>query len=489
MSDLEAEETQVPVRKPWITALRASSHSKSEQGFAIPVAVGMGLITILVATTMMLRSQDDQVTASAQKAAARSLGIAEGGTARTLSSLNKPENAYLLTLDYDPLNPSFNKTYLGPNQIQNDADGETNALNTWTTPPPTGGCSAANRTLPSTLLSDSIGSGNYQIKAYRYAPTTQVGALLIEGIQGDAVSRIQILVPVKQRPAANSFPGLYASSSIDLGNNDVLKVVGGTGANANIICRDCQVPASKLTSECSEGQPTEAGLNSAIGRKSGSIVDGKVYLEDPYVPPVPTPPTNTACSTSGVPCTINLGGSLVASTTSMLPRSADTSSHKVGTPYHYKLTDLDLGSNTLTINTTGDPVYIYASGNITLVGTGKIVHAGSPERLMIFGNPADPTNAIPDQSFTLSGGSTAMNAFIYAPDATVGVNGGSNDPDFQGAIWAKTWNASGSTKAEIRVPDNMNQLIASQLGTSFSDVGKQVNKTDPSTQWQRLEAR
>jgi len=79
MSDLEAEETQVPVRKPWITALRASSRSQNEQGFAIPVAVGIGLITILVATTMMLRSQDDQVTALAQKQTAQSLGIAEGG--------------------------------------------------------------------------------------------------------------------------------------------------------------------------------------------------------------------------------------------------------------------------------------------------------------------------------------------------------------------------------------------------------------------------
>lgn len=45
-------------------ALRRSS---SEQGFAIPIAVGMGLIMLLVGVTMIIKSQGDQVTASAQK--------------------------------------------------------------------------------------------------------------------------------------------------------------------------------------------------------------------------------------------------------------------------------------------------------------------------------------------------------------------------------------------------------------------------------------
>ncbi|NJR54546.1 MAG: hypothetical protein HC768_07995 [Acaryochloris sp. CRU_2_0] len=43
------------------------SQSHSQRGFAIPVAVGMGLIILLVGITMLLRSQSSQVSAIAQK--------------------------------------------------------------------------------------------------------------------------------------------------------------------------------------------------------------------------------------------------------------------------------------------------------------------------------------------------------------------------------------------------------------------------------------
>lgn len=38
-----------------------------QAGFALPVAIGMGLIILLVGLTMLLRSQDSQVSAIAQK--------------------------------------------------------------------------------------------------------------------------------------------------------------------------------------------------------------------------------------------------------------------------------------------------------------------------------------------------------------------------------------------------------------------------------------
>lgn len=260
------------------TALRHRFNHQSEQGFALPVAIGLGLAMTLVGTTMVIRSQGDQVTASAQRETAQSSAIAEGGIARTLSRLNLPDNAYLLTLNYDPLNSSLNpsKTYLGPNQIQNDGDGETAAVNTWITPPSVGGCPAANKSIPNGILSGSIGSEDYQLTAYRYnagpdgIPHTADdvgGALLLEGTQGGSVSRVQVLVPVTQKTVANSFPGLYASSSISLGNNDILKVSGGSGASANVICKDCQVPN---TGNCSGSQPTQKGLEDAVNKGSNS---------------------------------------------------------------------------------------------------------------------------------------------------------------------------------------------------------------------------
>lgn len=61
----------------------------SDRGFAMPIAIGMGLIMILIAATLMMRSQGDQTTASAQKETARSLGTAETGITRVQSLLNK----------------------------------------------------------------------------------------------------------------------------------------------------------------------------------------------------------------------------------------------------------------------------------------------------------------------------------------------------------------------------------------------------------------
>ncbi len=64
-------------------------HRYSEKGFAMPIAIGMGLIMILIAATLMMRSHADQTTASAQKATARSLGTSETGVTRVQSLLNR----------------------------------------------------------------------------------------------------------------------------------------------------------------------------------------------------------------------------------------------------------------------------------------------------------------------------------------------------------------------------------------------------------------
>jgi len=66
-------------------ALRRRS---SEQGFAMPIAVGIGLVMLLVGVTMIIRAQGDQVTASAQKATAQSLGTTETGITRVQSLMN-----------------------------------------------------------------------------------------------------------------------------------------------------------------------------------------------------------------------------------------------------------------------------------------------------------------------------------------------------------------------------------------------------------------
>jgi hypothetical protein len=542
-------------------------HRYSEQGFAMPIALGLGFVMLLIGATMIMRSQGDQVTASAQKVTAQSLAVNEGGIARSLSKLNQ-FYPHLLRLNYDPINTATSKIYLGPDGIPNSGDEGTTAVDQWSSPPNPPPCTPTG-SLPSGLISGSVGSGSYQIRAYRYRdpdgiPNTgdEIGNLLIEGQQGSAVSQLQVSMPITRSTVASagSFPGLYASNRINLGNNDVLKVIGGNGSAANVICRDCPVPSN----QCVNGAPTPAGLNSAVGRGPKSGIDGNIIIGDPDPPPVPTAPA-TACSAttlaSGTPCSITLPTNELTPNNAegILPRSSELATHKPGTPYHYIVSSINFGGgngkltvytatnpqplssgatagansisvtsangyangnklkvgsdpeiytissisgNTLTItpnlgtnqaqssvvrktdptyNPHGDPVYLYVSGNISFSGSASIVHAGTPDLLRIYGNPADPTNSTTDQVFTLNGGASTSNIFVYAPDAVMGIEGGSSDPDIQGAIWVKTWNGSSSNRAEIRVPDNMPSL----LGGSFSGVSVQPLRSGSPKTWQR----
>jgi hypothetical protein len=192
---------------------------------------------------------------------------------------------------------------------------------------------------------------------------------------------------------------------------------------------------------------------------------------------MPTAPT-TACSgtTSTTPCSITIPA---ISGTMTLPSAADVANHTPGTPYRYKVPSINLsGGNTLTINSTAtDPVYLFVDGDITFGGNASIVHSGTPNQFRIYGHPTTP------QTFRLNGGANAVNVFIYAPQATMGINGGSSDPDISGAIWVKAWDGSNSNRAEIRVPDN----IATLLGNEFNNVGVKVNSAQAPKTWQKRE--
>jgi Tfp pilus assembly protein PilX len=63
--------------------------TRNEDGFAIPIAVGMGLIMILLALTAIAKSQDDRVTSINKKDTARSLLAAESGVTQIQALMNR----------------------------------------------------------------------------------------------------------------------------------------------------------------------------------------------------------------------------------------------------------------------------------------------------------------------------------------------------------------------------------------------------------------
>jgi hypothetical protein len=458
-------------RRKTIVGQLAKINAK-QRGFTLPLSIGVGISMLLLGSLMIARSNVDQGTAIAQVQTAGALSVAEAGVARTLSMLNSPNNARLLTLNYES-DRGDGREYLGDDQILRSGDELATISNQWDDP--AGGCTTPTGASFAALVSGTVGTGtdqgNYRVLAYRYRPATEVASLLVEGTFRGSTSRVQVSFNTRTRTSSgsNGFPGLYALNSINLGNNDVLKVVAPneTGSSANIICRDCVVTNPATSCSASTGQPTNAAISAAIGQGPNGVIDGRAMIQPLDLPPVPTPPASGAQGRYEI-------GAIGAGTT--FPRSDDVAD--ANGVYHYMVNSITLnGSNTVTINSTTGRVRFYVSGDVTLSGNAGIQHTGTPDRFAIFG-----TGGV-SQSITISGGASTTSAFIHAPNATVGINGGSSDPDVKGAVWARVWNGSNSNNAEIRVPDNMPELLRSAFGSSF-DLRTLKASTAP-TSWSR----
>jgi type II secretory pathway pseudopilin PulG len=571
--------------KKWVRSLKRRypplGHWQRQRGFTLPLVLGMGLIMIVVALTLLSRSQLDVTTASLQKQTQQAFAVAEGGMARTLGLLNGNYQV-LLRRTYNPAtNTNFNppRPYLIDRSTDATKIGQPNtsglavpSVNEWTkeslgsdAPP----CFTLDN-LNTILLSGTIGTpvqGNYRLLSYLYDAPTKTGHLLIEGrLPNDSPANAFIWqkMVITDRAVPSNFPGLLAEK-INLGNNDVFGTVNG-----NVICtnpRNCIVPAS----QCSNGQPTQEGLRSAVGALNNSTIEGTIAINKIDLPPLPPPPLRVGIDTLKDGSLVNGNltspppwlppeqvsdfqealrqaggyysegayGEFSITTSLSFPRLDDRDrpyidpnpdipffipdplqpGQKIVNPekvyYAYRVKDINLsGNQTVEFNTSKYAIRLYVSGNIALTGQAAIQNIcdpdsstcgtganmglprgiGTPDRLRIYGNPPDPDNARPDQVFTLSGGATAGSLFVYAPDAKVGINGGSNNPDKMGinggsnnpdifgAVWAKEWNGSSSNNAEIRVPDRLPEA----LGGQYANASIVVARTTEASNWNRL---
>jgi hypothetical protein len=457
------------------------------KGFAMPFAIGIGLMMVLVTITLLLKSQDNQVASIAQKQTSGSLSLAEGGISRTLGNLNDNYQIFL-QLNYDP-----------NNLLGNSPDGP----DEWSNPPNPPPCFNSLADIVSGKIPASASAETYTVEAYRYSDPDGVpengdetGTLLVKGhpLNSTAVTRIQQTMEVVRSDSPASFPGLMAQQ-ISLVNNDVLGAIAG-----NVVCTDaanCVVPSS----ECADGKPTNDGLRSAIGALNNGVVQGKIFITEIDWPTVPTAPTGPLGDddddddddgASAAP-TVSITGSSSFPRRDAMGTITDT---LVEGAYHYEVSSISLsGTDILTIDTTSAPVYFYLNGDLTMSGSAVINHSctgssdgcgtlgsglGSPERFRIYGL-ADDGDSSADQSITLNGGATATNVFIYAPDAVMGINGGSSSPDINGAIWVREWDGSSSNNAEITVPNNMKQLLED---TGFV-VTSPTLRTSAAISWER----
>lgn len=193
-------------------------YRKGQAGFALPVAIGMGLIILLVGLTMLLRSQDSQVSAIAQKDTAKSLNAAETGVNEIRALINDYRELALFSAcnggwDIDDICPDSSsvKSWKNPSKIANPflgcAPDDNSKIAT-----------IAKRTVWHDVDSDDPSQGEYRLLDYDYA--SDVGTLTVQGRvnagqPSESISQLQVKFPVDQPPSSPNdiTAGLWVQTS------------------------------------------------------------------------------------------------------------------------------------------------------------------------------------------------------------------------------------------------------------------------------------
>jgi hypothetical protein len=422
-------------------------------GFALPVALALGLVVLAFAGTSILVAQGDRTTAWQRRESGSSFAAVEGGVARTLAQMHLPKNAVLLTRNYDP-NTNGGKNYLGPDGVPNTGDETTTNVNEWASysPNAASSCGGTSLAAPNITYSGTIGTaGNYTLKAYRYNSTQQTGTFLIEGSQGGAKSYLAIALTIV--PVNLDFPGILTPETAYIQGRRI------SGSNANIYFNpDAPYSGnSGLTGSAGRSDASRAQYLSAIwsGTTDGfnsDPVDGKLVACRAALTLPDTPPSGTIDK-----------GNLKNSSLNLASTGSGITSYQIG---ELVMT----GNDALMVDTTAGPVYLYVTRKFHMYDASKILNVRSDGQtprvgdLRIFAIGGD------GYEIGMFGTSCIQKAFIYNKNSDLQIqttgSGCSSGASVEGVVWVEDL-LSSRTKSPTRIdPDGDGDITATPNATS-----------------------
>lgn len=446
----------------------------TEQGFAMLAALGIGLVMFLVGLTMVVRSQGDQTTATAQKSTATAMSAAEIGVSRYQSFINTNRE---LAIYPDCV---ATRTKSGNNWVCSDSANTKSWANasalTFSS------CTSLASTIASSNQSISWtnvdlndpSKGQYRLVSYTYGPTPGstpgTGVLLIEGRAnqkgsgatatndvGTSTTRLKVSIPVLQsKVIPYPFPGMWAKTTVN------------TGKIAANILAPCNLNKSNT------------GLTFVNPNGNTSPPPNWEYVNTNFaIPSVPPTPTTKVATIT-----------YASLTTKVLPRAADITSqsnyNSSTGEYQYIMTDSITGD---LVFTPGYKVAVYLQGNIDMTGGQKaIVHncTGVPNcsatDARVYGISANGT-----ANFSLGGNASVCDILFLAPTYNVNLSGGGQaqgcggGANTNGIYWVNSWSGGGQG----------NHIALDQAGTNWSDLSF-LNivlppQIAPASTWQRQE--
>lgn len=431
------------LRRPTLSQLATEPNPHQATGFVLATTLVAAAILLVGCIGLAMAGTATRAGSARQYQARLAQDVAEAGLTVTLEKLNSTYR-YLLVRNLSSWSgATFNPTQICPNASTNFAAMPING---------------------SIRDSNNISLGSYTISSYDFNGNPYYGGTATLKVRGEIsnpagaviasstiTTRLQIVPKncggrITTPPTTSGFPGLLGNT-INLGGNDVNGQING-----NILCLSC-----------TGTNPSQ--LSAQIGQGPQSVVNGTLFGGSIPLPPIPLPPAN-----------LTSNGAIITTSRTFTAGQSNGGACVVESGITYcRIASVNLsGSQSLSFNSSYGPMRIYFDGNLVLSGNALIAHNGSPQNLVFFGVESDQ-NAGYQQSFVISGGSAAVNAFIYMPDACVGINGGSVSPDLRGGIWANHYGGGGSggcgsssNNGDIQVPDMMGSLLTSSLGDNFN---------------------
>ncbi|MDJ0598821.1 MAG: hypothetical protein QNJ37_08290 [Crocosphaera sp.] len=467
----------------------------NNQGFALPLILGIGMIMSLAATGMIVSTQGQQKQALAQNRINNVNSVTELGVTRYKQLLVKhPQLATYCANPSSETPCSSGKTW--SNITANDIE-----INSTTT----SSCSTTTESASTSIVNkihnladastwhnvddNQLNLGQYKLVSYVYQPITDkrgTGILTVEGrfksqnSLKDATSRVEARIPISKEENTSSsssggVPGLWIRW------NQNADVSGSVQLRTNI--KDSTCIEDTDNARIIKVQDYMTTVPPKYTKAEYIKTPGETF------PPLPeegtTPPTG-----SGV---YHIAG--VDNDTIMLPQPGESAVDGVLT-YHIgngsgksiSLTDgsnlqVGTGHETVVLHLDGDidisggggieiangsKLVIYAHGKVTLSGdstTNAVENSGNPEDAQLYVYTPDDV--------TLFGGS-GMKLFLFAPNSLVSM---SSDSIFNGTIWAKAWKGSDS----VIFTQGKTDLTKTKLNIDAS----QSTTIDIYNQWQR----
>jgi hypothetical protein len=401
--------------------------SGREEGFAIPIAMGMGLVMLVLAMTAIVRSQSDSRVALDRKFSAQARTAAEIGVTRVQDFLNRyraaaaapacSADAKWPTSGYGACTDTTVMSWGFPDNIPNLCPGDRTAVdgfatNDW----------------------QSAGTvGDYRLVNY----TGSAGVLTVEGrVNGgetnEARSRLQVTLPVTS-PTGVPVASLWVTGSI----------TGSPQINSEVVANSC----------------TTGGGNFYLPTSTQILTSIKTSQSMPIAPNTPSSGVTTLTSISG----------------KTLPQTGDTVDTTTfpGTNlYKYVVNSLDGSFSvtpSITTTTSGVPtttpvkVWLWVKGNIDLSGnpiTSKpstviVNQCGSsascgPFDVRIY---RDTSTTASSPTLTLDKGTAVCDVFFHLPDFAVTFDSTKGTTSSQdcgdgtkntGVYWVKSWSGAGA---------------------------------------------